>query len=72
MVEVRGFGLAPWEECGPREEVRAARAVRLGGLGIPVVEELGFGHSATALTVPLGVPGVLDAEMCTLLWTCPP
>ena len=36
-------------------------ADRLGGLGVPVVEELGFGHCATALTIPLGVPAVLDA-----------
>ncbi|WP_432101962.1 S66 peptidase family protein [Streptomyces sp. bgisy091] len=50
-----------WEGCGPYEGVRAVLADRLGGLGIPVVEELGFGHGPTALTVPLGVPAVLDA-----------
>ncbi|MFI9742317.1 LD-carboxypeptidase [Streptomyces sp. NPDC052494] len=68
---VAGVGLGSWEECGPYEDVRAVLVDRLGGLGIPVVEELGFGHSATALTVPLGVPGVLDADEGTLTLDVP-
>ncbi|MFI9208251.1 LD-carboxypeptidase [Streptomyces sp. NPDC053253] len=68
---VAGVGLGSWEECGPYEDVRAVLVDRLGGLGIPVVEELGFGHSGTALTVPLGVPGVLDAETCALTLDVP-
>ncbi|MFC9424444.1 LD-carboxypeptidase [Streptomyces sp. NPDC056987] len=68
---VAGVGLGSWAECGPYEEVRAVLADRLGGLGVPVVEELGFGHGETALTVPLGVPGVLDAESATLTLDVP-
>ncbi|MFD5751997.1 LD-carboxypeptidase [Streptomyces sp. NPDC127033] len=68
---VAGVGLGSWAECGPSEEVRAVLADRLGGLGVPVVEELGFGHGETALTVPLGVPGVLDAESATLTLDVP-
>ncbi|MFE5483232.1 LD-carboxypeptidase [Streptomyces sp. NPDC056527] len=68
---VTGIGLGSWEECGPYEEVRAVLADRLGGLGVPVVEEMGFGHSETALTFPLGVPGVLDAEAGTLTLDVP-
>ncbi|MFB7368725.1 LD-carboxypeptidase [Streptomyces sp. NPDC056222] len=68
---VAGIGLGSWEECGPYEEVRAVLADRLGGLGVPVVEEMGFGHSETALTFPLGVPGVLDAEAGTLTMDVP-
>ncbi|MFF5932884.1 LD-carboxypeptidase [Streptomyces sp. NPDC012508] len=68
---VAGIGLGSWEECGPYDEVRAVLADRLGGLGVPVVEELGFGHSETALTFPLGVPGVLDAEAATLTLDVP-
>ncbi|MEU9699473.1 LD-carboxypeptidase [Streptomyces sp. NPDC047981] len=68
---VAGIALGSWEECGPYEDVRAVLADRLGGLGVPVVEELGFGHSETALTVPLGVPGVLDAEAATLTLDVP-
>ncbi|MEV6331908.1 LD-carboxypeptidase [Streptomyces sp. NPDC051909] len=68
---VAGIGLGSWEECGPYEDVRAVLADRLGGLGVPVVEELGFGHGPTALTVPLGIPGVLDADAGTLTLDVP-
>ncbi|MFE7580270.1 LD-carboxypeptidase [Streptomyces gardneri] len=68
---VAGVGLGSWEECGPYEDVRAVLVDRLGGLGVPVVEELGFGHGARALTMPLGVPGVLDAGAGTLTLDVP-
>ncbi|MFD3941901.1 LD-carboxypeptidase [Streptomyces sp. NPDC058579] len=68
---VAGIALGSWAECGPYEDVRAVLADRLVGLGVPVVEELGFGHSETALTFPLGVPGVLDAEAATLTLDVP-
>lgn len=63
---VAGVALGSWAECGPYEQVRAVLLDRLGGLGVPVIEELGFGHSETALTMPLGVAAVLDAEARTL------
>ncbi|GAA3007897.1 S66 peptidase family protein [Streptomyces fulvorobeus] len=67
---ITGVACGSWVDCGPYEQVRAVLADRLGGLGVPVVEELGFGHSRSALTVPLGVPAVLDAPAdggrCTL------
>ncbi|MFC8916105.1 LD-carboxypeptidase [Streptomyces sp. NPDC057116] len=63
---VHGVALGSWEECGPYPEVRATLADRLGGLGVPVVEQLGFGHGPTTLTIPLGVPATLDAEAGTL------
>ncbi|MER7516669.1 LD-carboxypeptidase [Streptomyces sp. NPDC126499] len=68
---VAGIGLGSWEECGPYEEVRAVLADRLGGLGVPVVEEMGFGHHASAPTVPFGIPAVLDAEAGTLTLDVP-
>ncbi|MEU6623190.1 LD-carboxypeptidase [Streptomyces litmocidini] len=68
---VTGIALGSWEECGPYEEVRAVLADRLGGLGVPVVEQMDFGHSATALTMPLGVPAVLDADTGTLTLDAP-
>ena len=37
-----------------------------GGLGIPVVEEFGFGHCPGSLTVPLGLKATLDADAGTL------
>ncbi|MGW2086165.1 S66 peptidase family protein [Streptomyces sp. NPDC001880] len=58
---IAGVACGSWADCGPYEKVRAVLADRLGPLGVPVVEELGFGHGPTALTIPLGVPAVLDA-----------
>ncbi|MFJ9031341.1 LD-carboxypeptidase [Streptomyces sp. NPDC102274] len=68
---VAGIGLGSWAECGPYEEVRTLLLDRLGGLGVPVVEELGFGHGESNLTVPLGVSAVLDAESATLTLDVP-
>lgn len=68
---VAGIGLGSWAECGPYDEVRAVLGDRLSGLGVPVVEEMGFGHGDTTLTLPLGVPGVLDAGDGTLTLDVP-
>lgn len=63
---VAGILLGSWADCGPSAEVRALLADRLGGLGVPIVEEFGFGHGAGALTMPLGVRAELDADAGTL------
>ncbi len=63
---VRGVLLGSWQECGPYDRVRALLLDRLGGLGIPVVEEFGFGHGEGALTIPFGVSAELDADAGTL------
>ncbi len=69
---VAGIALGSWEGCGPyEEEVRTLLHDRLGSLGVPVVEELGFGHCSTALTMPLGVPAVLDTDTRTLTLDVP-
>ncbi|MEU1573167.1 LD-carboxypeptidase [Streptomyces collinus] len=61
-----GIVLGSWADCGPREGLRAVFADRLGGLGVPVVEEFGFGHGEGALTMPLGAVAELDTEAGTL------
>ncbi|MFF8960958.1 LD-carboxypeptidase [Streptomyces sp. NPDC014894] len=66
LAGVTGVALGSWAECGPYERVREVLRDRLGGLGVPVVEELGFGHGDVNLTVPLGVTAVLDADAGTL------
>ncbi|MGV9555542.1 S66 peptidase family protein [Streptomyces sp. NPDC003522] len=68
---VAGIALGSWAQCGPYEELRPVLADRLGGLGVPVVEELGFGHCDGALTVPLGVAAELDADAGTLTLAAP-
>ncbi|MGO1052418.1 S66 peptidase family protein [Crossiella sp. CA198] len=64
---VTGIALGSWTSCGPMPEVRAVLTDRLGGLGVPVAWEVGFGHCANQLTVPLGVSALLDADAGTLL-----
>ncbi|MBX7554042.1 LD-carboxypeptidase [Streptomyces sp. NPDC048665] len=63
---VRGILLGSWERCGDYAAVRPMLADRLGTLGVPVVEEFGFGHCAGALTIPFGVAAELDADTATL------
>ncbi|GGO36237.1 S66 peptidase family protein [Streptomyces lasiicapitis] len=68
---VAGVALGSWEECDPYDAVRAVLLDRLGGLGVPIVEEFGFGHCDGALTVPFGIPGELDADAGTLRLDAP-
>ncbi len=63
---VAGIALGSWTDCGPPEDIRALMLDRLGPLGVPIVQELGFGHHNGALTVPLGVRARLDADAGTL------
>ncbi|MCX2926870.1 S66 peptidase family protein [Streptomyces sp. NEAU-W12] len=63
---VAGLLLGSWAQCGPYEKVRALLADRLGGLGVPVAEQFGFGHCDGALTVPFGAMAELDADAGTL------
>lgn len=63
---VAGIALGSWKDCGPYEQLRAVFTDRLGGLGVPVAEEFGFGHGEGALTIPFGVRAELDADAGTL------
>lgn len=69
---VAGIALGSWLDCEPQVDVRALALDRLGGLGVPVVWELGFGHCASQLTVPLGVRAELNAGAGTLTLLDPP
>ncbi|WP_212915040.1 LD-carboxypeptidase [Streptomyces sp. TS71-3] len=59
---VSGVVLGSWEQCGPPGELAALFADRLGGLGVPVVADAGFGHCTDALTMPLGARAELVAD----------
>ncbi|MFE6620208.1 LD-carboxypeptidase [Streptomyces sp. NPDC057740] len=59
---VAGIALGSWAGCGPYDTVRPVLLDRLGGLGVPVVEEFGFGHCEGALTIPFGMGAELDAD----------
>ncbi|THV32879.1 LD-carboxypeptidase [Glycomyces buryatensis] len=68
---VRGIALGSWVDCGPYEEIRATLLDRLGDLGVPVVEDFGFGHCIPSLTIPLGLKATLDADAGTLQFDTP-
>ena len=68
---VAGIVLGSWTDCGPYDDIRALMLDRLAGLGVPIVEEFGFGHCPSTLTIPLGVPALLDAATATLTLTVP-
>ncbi|TDQ52452.1 S66 peptidase family protein [Actinorugispora endophytica] len=69
---VAGIVLGSWQDCTPGPDViRALMLERLAPLGVPVVWEFGFGHRPTQLTVPLGVPAVLDADAAVLTLDLP-
>ncbi|MFF0162128.1 LD-carboxypeptidase [Streptomyces sp. NPDC005263] len=63
---VRGVLLGSWERCEAYDDVRVLLTDRLGSLGVPVVEEFGFGHCDGASTIPFGVAAELDADAGTL------
>ncbi len=71
LAGVAGVALGSWEGCGRPERVREVMLDRLGPLGVPVLQDLGFGHSPSTLTVPLGVPALLDADAGTLTLEAP-
>jgi muramoyltetrapeptide carboxypeptidase len=68
---VAGIALGSWTDCGKDEDVRVVLRERLAPLGVPIIEELGFGHGSSTPTLPLGVPAVLDAEARTLTYDEP-
>ncbi|MGA4838725.1 S66 peptidase family protein [Streptomyces sp. G45] len=68
---VAAIALGSWEDCDAYDELRPLFLDRLGGLGVPLVEEFGFGHCDGALTVPFGVPAELDADAGTLTLEVP-
>ncbi|MFE1169617.1 LD-carboxypeptidase [Nocardiopsis sp. NPDC058789] len=67
MDGVAGVALGTWTDCPPDlGVVSELMRDRLEPLGVPVLWGLEFGHCAEQLTVPLGVPAVLDADAGTL------
>jgi muramoyltetrapeptide carboxypeptidase len=68
---VAGIALGTWANCGSPDTIRRVMRDRLGGLGVPVSWDLGFGHAAPQSTVPLGVPAELDAGKGTLTFLEP-
>lgn len=59
-----GIALGSWHDC--EKGVHDLVLDRFGGLGVPIVGELGFGHGPSSITVALGVAATLDAGAGTV------
>ncbi|WP_322633403.1 S66 peptidase family protein [Glycomyces albidus] len=68
---IAGVVLGSWTDCGPEAEVRGVFEDLLGGLGVPVAWNFGFGHCPQSLSVPLGLKATLDADAGTLRFALP-
>ena len=66
---VAGIAIGSLFGCGPTGQLQELILDRLGGLGVPIVWELGFGHGRSSLTIPLGVPATLAAGAGTPTFT---
>ncbi|EXG82608.1 S66 peptidase family protein [Cryptosporangium arvum] len=64
-----GVVVGSWQNCG--EDADAILLERLGPLGIPVLTGFDVGHGPRQLTVPLGVPAVLDTASRSLHYPRP-
>jgi muramoyltetrapeptide carboxypeptidase len=53
-------------DCGEKEIINSVLQERLGGLPIPVVTGLPVGHGNENISLPLGLPALLDSERMVL------
>ncbi|HIY41351.1 MAG TPA: LD-carboxypeptidase [Candidatus Nocardiopsis merdipullorum] len=72
MDGVTGIVLGTWTDCPPDlGTIADLMRDRLERLDVPVLWGLEFGHCAAQLTIPLGVPAVLDTKTATVELTVP-
>jgi len=61
LAAATGIVLGSWYQCGDLDLIHALMRDEFGDAAVPVLWEQGFGHDPNALSIPLGVDGVLDA-----------
>lgn len=61
-----GLAIGQMVDCGEEEEVNSLLHDRLGGLPVPVVTGLPVGHGDENVSIPLGLPALLDTERMAL------
>jgi muramoyltetrapeptide carboxypeptidase len=64
-----GVVVGSWQNCGPNPD--GILLERLAPLGIPILAGFDVGHGPRQLTLPLGVPAVLDTAGRSLHYTAP-
>lgn len=62
LDSLSAVALGSWEDCGEPDEVKDLLAEYVTPLGVPVIWQLGFGHCASAIAVPLGVEARLISD----------
>ena len=68
---LRGLALGTFTRCGSEAEVHRIVADCLGGMGIPILAGFAVGHNARNLTLPVGLPVVLDSADGSLTFAEP-
>ncbi len=71
LAQAAGIALGVFNDCQPKPDSPSlslpdALRDRLGGLGIPVVYGIPFGHVTHQATFPYGIPAKLDADKMKL------
>jgi len=61
-----GLVIGQMVDCGNNKEVSSLLNERLGGLPVPIVTGLPFGHGGENISLPLGLPALLDTERMVL------
>jgi muramoyltetrapeptide carboxypeptidase len=69
FAHIAGFVFGRCTDCkftGPTFSLEEILRERFGGLGVPAISGLSFGHIEQKLVMPIGVPATLDADAGTL------
>lgn len=67
---IRGLVLGNFTGCGSDQEIFEVVRDRLPDASVPILAGLPAGHAEPNLTLPLGIPAVLDADRQTLSFEC--
>ena len=71
MRRIRGVVIGKLKGCGEEHELRALLAEFFGSSGIPVIQNVPFGHHGDNLLLPIGVPARLSTRDQALTITTP-
>lgn len=67
---LRGVILGGFADCGPDREIFDIVQSRLADASVPILGGVPAGHAEPNLTLPLGIPAVLDADRHWLRFEC--
>lgn len=68
LTRLRAVMIGELKDCGGKDPAELDLLFRevFGGLGIPVLRDLPFGHRGNNLLIPIGVPAVIDTSHGTV------